>query len=279
MANYQTYKKINGTEAILGNSVGPGQVTGVSTGIAHQFMIWNCCWWDVSNGGCCLAWTVPALTSTVRFELQAGGGSGSIGTCCSNGPAGGAGSYATKTLHQYKGDFVPGSTTYTLCAAGTSECSCCGQCQNCLCCGRRGCSSYVTGGSNLNNFCTEGGAWGWHQCSGGCYTCTSSWQCCVCIATCSRYFGADFGFAGVQGGRQMNQYCMGGDWATTGGGVGPWSAPTHKGVDNCSHGNVHGCCKGHSLFPGGGGMSPFTDGGCCWGGYGAGGLVVVSYWQ
>ena len=64
-----------------------------------------------------------------------------------------------------------------------------------------------------------------------------------------------------------------------GGGVGPWSAPSHKGVDNCSHGNVHGCCKGHSLFPGGGGMSPFTDGGCCWGGFGAGGLVVVSYWQ
>ena len=34
-----------------------------------------------------------------------------------------------------------------------------------------------------------------------------------------------------------------------------------------------------ALFPGGGGISPFTDGGCCWGGWGAGGLVVVSYWQ
>ena len=102
MANYQTYKQIQGDQALIANSVGPGQVTGVSTGVAHQFFLYNNNYWSVSNGGCCLNWTVPPLTTSVRFELTSGGGTGSIGACCSNGPSGGAGAYATKTLFAYR---------------------------------------------------------------------------------------------------------------------------------------------------------------------------------
>ncbi len=278
MANYQSYKQIQGDAAIVANSVGPGQVSGVSTGVAHQFHLHNTNYWTVANGGCCLLWVVPPGTTSVRFELTGGGGTGSIGACCSNGPSGGAGAYATKTLFAYNGDFTAGSTQYTICSGASTDCSCCRQCSACACCGRRGCRSFVTG-SGLSNFCAEGGAWGWHHCSGGCYSCVAPAQCNKCLQYCACYNGADFGIIGPSGGKHQNQFCRGTDRSWTGPGVGPYAASTNFGVDNCSGSNVHGCCKGQALFPGGGGLSPFTDGGCCWGGWGAGGLVVVSYWQ
>tara|TARA_R110001592_G_scaffold11657_1_gene57028 strand:+ start:7275 stop:8111 length:837 start_codon:yes stop_codon:yes gene_type:complete len=278
MANYQSYKQIQGDAAIVANSVGPGQVSGVSTGVAHQFHLFNGNYWNVANGGCCLLWTVPAGTTSVRFELTGGGGTGSIGACCSNGPSGGAGAYATKTLFAYNGDFTAGSTQYTICSGASTDCSCCRQCTSCACCGRRGCRSFVTG-SGLSGFCAEGGAWGWHHCSGGCYSCVAPAQCNKCLQICACYNGADFGIPGPSGGKHQNQFCRGTDRSWTGPGVGPYAASTNFGQDNCSAGNSQGCCKGQALFPGGGGISPFTDGGCCWGGWGAGGLVVVSYWQ
>ena len=278
MANYQSYKKIQGDQALIASSVSADRTTGLSLGKANQFYIYNSNFWSVANGGCCLLWTVPSGTTTIRFELTGGGGTGSIGACCSNGPSGGAGAFAVRTLCAAAGHFTAGSTQYTICAGASTDCSCCRQCTGCACCGRRGCRSFVIG-SSLSNFCAEGGAWGWHQCSGGCYTCTAMRQCDTCLQRCACWRGGDFGIIGPSGARVQNQYCMGSDWSVPGAGVGPYAVSVSKGVDNCSGGNVHGCCKGQALFPGGGGFSPFTDGGCCWGGFGAGGLVVVQYWQ
>ena len=280
MANYQTYKKINGTDAILNNTVGPGQVTGVSTGVAHQCFVYNCCHYDANNGGCCLAWTVPALTTTVRFELTGGGGSGSPGQCCASGPSGGSGAYAVKTMHSYKGDFTAASTQYTICAGGSTRCSCCSNCTNCWCCGVRGCRSYVTGGSNLSGFCAEGGTYGFHMCANlGCYSCSHIQQCDTCLQRCACWNGADWGAQGASGHRQQNHYCHGTVWSIAGPSVSPWASNSQHTVDRCSHGSQQACCSGHSIFPGGGGHSPFNDGSCCWSGWGQGGLVVVSYWQ
>ena len=280
MANYQTYKKINGTDAILNNTVGPGQVTGVSTGVAHQCFVYNCCHYDANNGGCCLAWTVPALTTTVRFELTGGGGSGSPGQCCASGPSGGSGAYAVKTMHSYKGDFTAASTQYTVCAGGSTRCSCCTNCTNCWCCGVRGCRSYVTGGSNLSGFCAEGGTYGFHMCANlGCYSCSHIQQCDTCLLRCACWNGADWGAQGASGHRQQNHYCHGTVWSIAGPSVSPWASSSQHTVDRCSHGSQQACCSGHSIFPGGGGHSPFNDGGCCFSGWGQGGLVVISYWQ
>ena len=280
MANYQTYKKINGTDAILNNTVGPGQVTGVSTGVAHQCFVYNCCHYDANNGGCCLAWTVPALTTTVRFELTGGGGSGSPGQCCASGPSGGSGAYAVKTMHSYKGDFTAASTQYTICAGGSTRCSCCTNCTNCWCCGVRGCRSYVTGGNNLSGFCAEGGTYGFHMCANlGCYSCSHIQQCDSCLLRCACWNGADWGAQGASGHRQQNHYCHGTVWSISGPSVSPWASNSQHTVDRCSHGSQQACCSGHSIFPGGGGHSPFNDGGCCFSGWGQGGLVVISYWQ
>ena len=76
MANYQSYKQIQGDAAVIPSSLGPGQVVGLSTGVAHQFFVFNGNHYSGCNGGCCLLWTVPSRATTVRFELTGGGGSG-----------------------------------------------------------------------------------------------------------------------------------------------------------------------------------------------------------
>lgn len=296
MANYQSYKQLQGDAAVIPSSLGPGQVVGLSTGVAHQFFLFDGSnHYGASTPGCCLLWTVPARATTVRFELTGGGGSGAPGVCCANGPAGGSGSYATKTIFGHCNHFTPGSSRYTICAGGNSNCSCCGYSHAYNCCGTKGCTSFVTpvdgGAGGMSNFCAEGGSWGWHQCAGFCYACSQQSQCNICISTtsCPRNVQAantqgpsfvdGFGIRGVHGKKFNNSYCMGTMYPQTGGGVGPWGAPTTTGDDSCSTGNAQGCCRGQSFFPGGAGMSPFNDGSCCWGGFGQGGLVVVQYWE
>ena len=63
------------------------------------FHIFNDCWWTVSNGGCCLEWTVPTGISNIKFELVGGGGpGGSSGGDHDGGIGGQGGAYAVKTL-------------------------------------------------------------------------------------------------------------------------------------------------------------------------------------
>ena len=85
MADYQTFKKIDADDAFLDQSVGPGTVTGVATGIVCRSFFFNCCHNVPCNGGCCYLWTVPKSVTTIQFEIISGGGSGSPGRCCGNG--------------------------------------------------------------------------------------------------------------------------------------------------------------------------------------------------
>ena len=281
MANYQSYKKIDGGSAILSNSITATQTTGLAEGKAFQFYVYDTDITTVNNGGRCCLWTVPAGTTMIRFEATGGGGSGSIGACCSNGIPGGTGAYAVKTLCASGGQFTPGSTQYTICAGGSTRCSCCRQCTACACCGVRGCRSFVSG-SSMSNFCAEGGSHGWHQCTGGCHSCSQQRQWVnACWGTCACFRDADFGIMGNQASRQNNNECRGDWWQYSASTVGPWGGGAgQKGTDQCTGSPwFQGCCLGHPVFPGGGGFAPFTDGSCCWGGWGYGGLVVVSYWQ
>ncbi len=281
MADYQTYKKIKGTDAILPQTVGPSQATGLSTGVVNKLYFWNCCWWESCNGGCCCLWTVPDRTTTVQFELVSGGGSGPPGRCCTVGHStpGGSGAYAIKTLYSHTGDFTAGSTQYTICAAGTSRCSENGCCNGRTGCGYCGCESYVQG-NGLSNFCAMGGAWGRRKWGEWCYNCNFINQCGLCFnETPACACGRDFFMKGVISQSQDSQYCKNDEHAWSVGSVGPYSAPTGKGREHCASGNVRGCCYGHSIWPGTGGYGPGTQGGDCYGDWGAGGLVVVTYWS
>ena len=43
--------------------------TGVSSEPQKHFFIYNTSHWTVTNGGCCLQWTVPAGTQIITFEI------------------------------------------------------------------------------------------------------------------------------------------------------------------------------------------------------------------
>lgn len=281
MADYQTYKKIRGSDAVLASSLGPAQVTGFSTAVVNQDFYYDCCYWDPTNGGCCYQWTVPCKALTIKFEILSGGGTGGPARCCTGGfHPGGSGAYGVKTLHAHKGDFTPGSTQYTICAGGSQRCSCCGCCTGRTGCGFCGCTSYVQG-SGLNNFCATGGGWGHHKCAEWCYTCKFNSQCNFChneamACVCGNW---DFALGGVSGGESANQYCNTEHYPHTGSAPGPWGASFVKGRAKCGTGNAVGCCYGHALFPGGAGFTGGTEGSDCWGSFGAGGLVVVTYWS
>jgi hypothetical protein len=285
MADYQSYKKIQGDQAIIANSVGPAQVTGISTGIVRKDYYYNRCWWSVDNGGCCYLWTVPQGTTTIQFELVAGGGGGGPGRCCTGGyHPGGSGAYGTKILQAHKGQYQSGCQ-YTICAGGTTRCSCCGCCNGRRGCGFCGCVTYVQG-SGLSNFCARGGSWGHHKCASWCYTCKMVSQCnwcnnesASCVCGVSQGTMGDFALGGTTSGEVANQYCNTEHIPYAGGTPGPYSVTLAKGRAKCGTGNVRGCCYGHSLFPGGGGFTAGTEGSNCWGDYGQGGLVVVTYWS
>ncbi len=337
-------------------------------------------WWSVTNGGCCIEWTVPTGTSSIKFELVGGGGpGGSSGGDHDGGIGGQGGAYAVSTLNTTPGgggwystptvcisggggssatasvvvangklgaitvtgggsgyssqpdvcfvgtsnntsptghfignngqggrvcstisggvitamemmpDFCStagNESVYTICAAGTSQCSCCCSCaRNC----RHGCHSYATG-DGLYNFCAMGGEGGTTQTDmlSSCYNCYINGSQCT-LSTYNGpwahwqiqpgYCGADYGFSGSPGGIMVNYGCCQENWSWAGSPRGPFSSgglDAMTGGHSC-HGGIS-CCQSHSSFPGGGGggQQRNTSTGCVavWGG---GGLVKVTY--
>lgn len=214
---------------------------------------------NVTNGGQCCLWTVPAGVTWAKFEVFGGGGDGG-GACCCQQPAkgGGSGSYARKTIR-----VVPGQS-YTLCAGGSGCCS-----QNN--CGTNGFPSYACGGVTYGLcLCASGGEGGASCCwaaIGGNYHCSTN----VCGSAC----GYDLAICGMQGSAHQS-WCGYDAWtyiqAAPVIGSGSRLSRTHCGE------YWMGCdAVGGNVWPGGGGGTAMSYGGCCWGGWGAGGLVVVTY--
>ena len=216
---------------------------------------------STNNGGTCCLWTVPSNVKWARFEVWGAGGDGG-GACCCQQPSmgGGSGSYARKTIR-----VVPGQQ-YTLCAASSG---CCSQ----ACKGTDGRPSYACNASATYPLClcASGGYGGTSSCFtsiGGCIGCSSV----VCGCAC----GYDFAICGITGANH-------GSWC----GFDSWhyipDAPYYGGGMRSSRTQCGeywmGCdANGSNTFPGGGGGTAISYGGpCCWGGWGAGGLVVVTY--
>ena len=259
-----------------------------------HFFIYNTSHWSVTNGGCCLQWTVPSGASIIEFEVLSGGGpGGSSGGDYDMGVGGAGGNYITKTLCREAGDFTsaPGTeSVYSLCAGGTSPCSCCCSCnRNC----RHGCTSYITG-PGLTNFCAIGGHGGstsWDV-NHYCYNChQGNLQCDKgnynagwVTHNCNEHSGqnlvandGDMCFRGITGSYHRQYNCCADAFATTGGPAGPFTVSGSGGYKHWCTGDM-ACCSGHSAFPGGGGAGHHVGASsACWGGFGAGGLVKVTY--
>ena len=250
-----------------------------------EFYVYNSNFWSPVNGGMCCLWTVPNGTTSIKFELLSGGGpGGSSGGDYDFGTGGQGGNYTVKTITRNVAGFTDGSQ-YTICAAGSSDCSCCCSCNmNC----RHGCTSFVTG-PGLSNFCALGGMGGstsWDIMS-SCYNCfignvqcsvgnyNAGWVNHVCN---SPTYGGDIEFRGTSGSiRRTQPDCCADVSNAPGSPTGPFAAWHGIGGKHLCVGNL-ACCSMHAAWPGGGGGghgTASTD--ACWGSFGAGGLVRVTY--
>tara|TARA_B110000495_G_scaffold68430_1_gene58347 strand:- start:9 stop:983 length:975 start_codon:yes stop_codon:yes gene_type:complete len=301
MANhvYETLQDITGVQATAETTIDASVADGlaniqtlIDTGVGgdpqRDFYIYNTNHWSVTNGGCCLSWTVPTGAQIIKFEILSGGGpGGSSGWDYDIGHGGAGGNYNVKTICKDAGEFVSTAGTesvFMLCAGGTSMCSCCGNCnRNC----RHGCTSYVTG-PGLSNFCAIGGHGGstsWDKQS-NCYNCHIGNQQCdlgsynggwVSHNCNEASHGGDMCFRGISGSHYQQYNCCADSSSFSGGPAGPFSVSGTAVNKHWCTGNM-ACCSAHSAFPGGGGAGHQSgSGSTCWGGFGAGGLVKVTY--
>lgn len=222
-----------------------------------------------NNGGRCCLWTVPAGARWARFEVYGGGGDGGGACCCQHGRcSAGSGSYARKTIR-----VVPGET-YTLCAAGTG---CCAQ----SCAGNIGFPSYACNATATYPLClcASGGERGHSGCflqTSGCISAPSQ----ICGSSC----GCDFSICGTYSGAYDGVYCGFDSYQTAPVGVYEMSAGIRYSFDHCQVfagcvmiGAGSGAAINCAQFGVPGGTASAASGGCCWGGFGNGGLVIVTY--
>lgn len=227
-----------------------------------QLYVFNTSTDNVTNGGRCCLWTVPAGVCWAKFEVWGGGGDGG-GACCCQQPSqgGGSGSYARRTTRVVAGQ------TYTICAGGSGCCS-----QNSS--GTSGFPSYVCNATATYPvaLCASGGKGG-ESC---CFAAISGYFHCstvICGCTC----GGDFSLCGLTGSAHMS-WCGYDSWqyvpqgTYVGGGA-------RTGSTHCGEYWMGCAIMGNgNIWPGGGGGTAISyQGACCWGGWGAGGLVVVTY--
>mgnify|MGYP006919306144 CR=1 FL=1 len=265
----------SGVDAL--NAAGGGSMPG------GELYVYNPNHWSITNGGASCAWTVPEGVKSLKFEVLGGGGpGGSSGGDYDAGIGGQGGHYTSKVIT--KDVFTPGVSTFTVCAGGTSNCDCCCSCNRAC---RHGCTSYVTG-DGLSNLCALGGSGGstnWDM-ADNCYNChIGNAQCdlgnynggWVTHGCNTPTYGGDVEFRGTTGSYFRQYNCCATTFASSGGPTGPFAVSgTGIGKHWCT-GN-YACCSQHSAFPGGGGGAHQSGSGTgCTGGFGAGGLVKITW--
>jgi hypothetical protein len=122
------------------------------------------------------------------------------------------------------------------------------------------------------------GCWhGFWGCTGICNG-AQNFGCNLCAGASGR--SPDIGIASIGGVAKDSNNCFSNMWfAATG--APKYGMTTRQGREHCSVGNTAVGCEygaGGSKWPAGMGTpSSACGGGCCWGGWGAGGLVLITY--
>ena len=254
----------------LNNVVLQGGSPVVSSYRVQQFMVYKTSrnTAGACDGGCCCCWVYPTGTTWAIFEVWSAGGDGP-GACCCQGPYmnGGTGQYTKKYVS------IGGANCFfTICSAGSG---CCSQ----PCCGTCGFPSFVLNYAGSQVVCASGG-------SGGCSVCHHmGGQACtgICTPTCMKGCSSsgDFNMPTMSAPDHQSNFCTSSAYTWLHGPTKLMNNTRHSG-DTCTVGmTAMGCCyfyNNHGMFPGGGGNSGQACGGpCCWGAWGIGGLVLVTY--
>jgi hypothetical protein len=228
----------------------------------QQVSVYNTDTDGLTSGQCCL-YTVPTGVSAATIELWGGGGTGG-GACCCMWPYRGAtaGQYVMKKISVAEG------TALTICAAGTTP-SC-----SCYCDGCNGYPSFVLcNGTNVA--CADGGCrgrtlcWYWSfNCGGNCDVRSQDSNGVGDIRGC-KYTGYN----------HASFWCHN-DHINASQGAPKYNANLRFGGSPCVvELTKSGCCYNKNAWPGGPGMSGAAcGGGYCWNGWGAAGLVIVTFY-
>ena len=262
------------TLSSLLSSIGPTQ-SGNPPGFLR---VYHTSFTSVSNGGCCCLWTVPASPAgitSVKFELWGGGASGNDGCCCAwtaYEPT--SGNYVKKQQDTTAG------CQYRICAGGSTACAY--QISNVGC---TGCSSYVydvTAGTTIA--CACGGESGSSQ--PGFTSPFTAYTCCWGRINggnnTSRVSSVnDIDIMGTGNTSHKIQHCFTEHYSS---GSGGWTMDGWRSFNFCdttwyrSGQSVHSGGSGYGMYPGGPGVSGIACGdGRCWGSFGAGGLVILTW--
>lgn len=220
---------------------------------------------SVQNGGQCCCWVVPAGVTWATFELWGAGGDGGGACCCMGhyyGPF--TGTYAKKYLQVTPGCY------FCICAAGSG---CCAQ----QCCGTCGFPSWVNCQNGTQVTCAAGGC-------GGCVLCFRSYQGCtgICWGSCNIacYSNSyEFTSPSLNSPNKVSNYCWQNMFEFMQG-TPKLGNNTRTGLDHCVTSLTiwGGAAFGNPRWPGGTGNSATAcGGGCCYGMFGAGGLVMITY--
>lgn len=214
------------------------------------------------NGGRCCLYTVPgAGVRTIFVEMWGSGGDGS-GACCCQWPytTGSAGQYVVETINVSPGDAL------TICAGGSG-------CFTCSCCGTCGFPSFITRSSTII-MCASGGQGSCGLCFYKTFNCTGI--CVPGIRTNVPGCG-DLVVCSNLGMSVTHNFCAS-DMFEASPGSSKYNQNMRIGHNYCSTPfTISGCNRFPNHFPGGPGAGGSACGNpCCWGGYGAGGLVLLT---
>lgn len=232
-----------------------------------QVAVYNTNTYVALNGGACCCWKVPGGVSWAVFELWGGGGDGGGACCCMGtywGP--GSGNYAKTKIAVLPGCY------YNICAAGSGCCAltCCGQC---------GFPTFVTCQNGSMAVCAGGGYMGCTLCFRSYHGCTG-----ICVPACSTGcttggVAVDYSYPSIQNINKESNFCWSHMFSETVG-VPRLGNNTRQGLEYCTtqltrqgYDNNNG-----AKWPAQGGTNARAcGGGCCFGSWGAGGLVLITY--
>jgi len=225
----------------------------------------------VQDGGRCCCWKIPSGTTWATFEGWGAGGDGG-GACCCQGSyrSGGTGQYAKRTLN-----VSPTNEYFIICTGGSGCCaqSCCGQC---------GFPTFVLCCNGTQTMCAPGG-------TGGCGVChRMGGRSCTGICQSGQGGGArgcqgngDIFYGSLSEPDKQSNFCDNQSWQYMSMSL-KYAPNFRRSFDACGVGMTNaGCCYvGGQMgtFPGGPGIQAWAcAGGCCWGAWGTGGMVLITY--